>query len=176
MAKGWVALLRAVNLGPRNRVPMAELRALLEVEGFEDVRTYIASGNVLFRAGGGRAALARRLEELIAARFGVETPVVLRSFDELQAVASGHPFGDETAQTHVTFLAAQPSAKAVAGLQALELGDDTVALVGADVYARLPNGVQGARASAAVLERQLGVPGTTRNWRTVTKLAELTRT
>src|SRR5947208_3501781 len=86
-AVGWVALLRGINVGGKNRVPMAELRRVLEEDGLDEVRTFIASGNVLFTGGGSnRAALGRRLEKLVDETFGVPAAVVLRTFAELRAV------------------------------------------------------------------------------------------
>ena len=86
MEHGWVALLRAVNLGVRNKVPMAELRALLADAGYGDVRTYIASGNVLFTSDDGDAAkVARRVERTIEKAFGVATTAVVRTLDEVRA-------------------------------------------------------------------------------------------
>ena len=81
----WVALLRAVNLGARNKVPMPELRSLLEEAGYGDVRTYIASGNVLLDGSSGRAALATALERIVADSFGVTTTAILRKPRELAA-------------------------------------------------------------------------------------------
>jgi uncharacterized protein (DUF1697 family) len=171
--QGWVALLRAVNLGARNRVPMAELRGELWSLGFSSVSTYIASGNVLFVAEGSRReSIAQRIEAVIGKSFGVETAVVLRKPDELRRLLAGHPFG-ETSSSYVTFLAAKPPPAAVRALGALDFGADEVKVAGSDVYLRYPNGVTGAQATSAALERALGVPGTARNWRTVTKLAEL---
>jgi uncharacterized protein (DUF1697 family) len=172
--RGWVALLRAVNLGARNKVPMAELRASLERSGFGGVRTYIQSGNVLFTSGDGdREALARRLEEEIARSFGVATTAILRTFDELRAVAARHPFGADTSRTHVSFLAARPHPEGLARLAGFDAGPDRIEIDGTEAYLRYPHGVQGSRLTAARLERLLGVAGTARNWRTVTALAEL---
>lgn len=171
---GWVALLRAVNLGARNKVPMSQLRALLERAGHGDVRTYIQSGNVLFRhESGDRAAVAQRLEDAIADAFGVTTTAILRTFDELRAVAASHPFGPDTSRTYVTFLAAAPDPDAVARLAGHDPSPDRYELAGSDLYLHYPNGVQGSRLTAARVERLLGVPGTARNWRTVTSLAAL---
>ncbi len=174
MAQGWVALLRGINLGARNRVPMAGLRDVVEQQGCERVRTHIASGNVLFeKAARSRTKLAADLEAAVAAAFGVEAAVVLRTFDELATVAAARPLGEDTDGLHVTFLVATPSAAAVKRLRELDIAPDEVAVVGSDVYLRYPNGVQGARLGGALLERTLGIAGTARNWRTVTKLAEL---
>ena len=88
----WVALLRAVNLGARNKVPMAQLRTLLEDAGYENVRTYIASGNVLLDGPAGRKALGSDLERLVLDAFGVTTAAILRKPQELAATVEAHPF------------------------------------------------------------------------------------
>ena len=169
----WVAFLRAVNLAGRNKVPMAELRALLEAAGYDGVRTYIASGNVLLDGPAGRAGLGAALERLVADSFGVTTTVILRKPRELAATVEAHPFGAETSETHVAFLASRPAKAAAARLEAVDPGADRALLAGADVYLRLPRGVHGSRLSVARIESLLGVPATLRNWRTVVKLAEL---
>jgi uncharacterized protein (DUF1697 family) len=177
MGHAWVALLRAVNLGARNKVPMGELRALLAAAGFGDVRTYIASGNVLLTAESGDAGLVgRQVETTIGDAFGVTTTAIMRTFADLSAVADAHPFGADTSGSHVTFLADEPGDDALARLAALDVSPDELHVSGRDVFMRLPNGFAGSRVSASVLERHLGVPGTSRNWRTVARLAELCST
>jgi len=165
----WVALLRAVNLGTRNKVPMAQLRTLLEDAGYASVRTYIASGNVLFDGSSGRKALSADLERLVRDAFGVTTAAILRKPRELAAAVEAHPF-DHTSETHIAFLAQRPVKAAAARLEALDPG---AVLVGAELYLHLPRGVQGSGLSNARIESLLGVPATLRNWRTVVALAEL---
>ena len=160
--------LRAVNLGARNKVPMARLRTLLEDAGYGNVRTYVASGNVLLDGPSKRKALASELERLVADAFGVTTTVILRKPRELAATVEAHPFGDPS-ETHVAFLAARPTKAAAARLE-----DPDAVLAGAELYLRLPRGVHGSRLSNARIESLLGVPSTLRNWRTVVALAELT--
>ncbi len=175
MEQGWVALLRGINLGSRNRVPMAELRRVLEDAGCASVTTYIQSGNVVFRKrASDRSALARKLERTVKESFGVESAVVLRMFAELRKVARSHPFGRDTSKSHVAFLAQKPDRAGVRRLASLDIAPDEVKVVGSDVYLRYPNGMQGAKLSAAALERNLGAAATVRNWRTVTRLVELT--
>jgi uncharacterized protein (DUF1697 family) len=169
----WVALLRAVNLGARNKVPMAQLRTLLGEAGYDNVSTYIASGNVLLDGPNNRAAVASGLERLIEDAFGVETTAIMRKPHELAAVVAGHPFGAETSQSHVVFLARKPGTKAAKRLADTDHSPDQAILAGAEVYLHYPAGVQGARLSAARLEKLLELPGTHRNWRTVAALAEL---
>jgi uncharacterized protein (DUF1697 family) len=169
----WVVLLRAVNLGARNKVPMAELRKELESAGYEGVRTYIASGNVLLESTKKRDAVAGEIERLIAKAFGVETTAIVRSPKELAKVVTAHPFGADTSKSHVVFLAEKPKREASQQLAAVDPSPDRVVLRGVDVYLQYQAGVQGSRLSAAQLERLLGVRATHRNWRTVTALAEL---
>jgi uncharacterized protein (DUF1697 family) len=165
----WVALLRGVNLGARNKVPMAQLRTLLEDAGYGEVRTYIASGNVLLDGPAGKKKLASELERLVLNSFGVTTAVILRKPRELAAAVEAHPF-DDTSETHVAFLAARPAKAAAARLEDVDPG---AVLAGTELYLRLPRGVHGSRLSNARIESLLGVAATLRNWRTVVALAEL---
>jgi len=161
MAK-WVALLRAVNLGSRNKVPMAQLRRALEDAGYDDVRTVIASGNVVFARRGKPSA--RALESLIAEEFGVRTTVILRSAAQIRKLRAAKPFDGAV---YVAFLAARArSTKPIEGL-------DEFALVGSDVVLHFPSGYAAAQLTGAVLEKKLGIEATVRNWNTVEKLADL---
>ena len=169
----WVVLLRAVNLGARNKVPMARLRTLLEEAGYGDVRTYIASGNVLLDGPRSKAAVAREVEEIVADAFDVETTAIVRTPKELAAVVADHPFGHDTSRSHVVFLADKPAKKAANTLAAADHSPERAVVAGSDVYVLYPAGVQGSRLSTARLERLLDVPGTHRNWHTVAALAEL---
>jgi uncharacterized protein (DUF1697 family) len=158
----WVALLRAVNLGRTNKVPMAALRAALSAAGYADVQTLIASGNVVFRAD--RKPSPAQLEQLIADEFGVTTTAILRSGAQIRRLAEAKPFPRDA---HVAFLARRPRATS-----ALE-GLDRFALVGADVVVHAPRGYANVQLSGAVIEKALGIPATVRNWNTVEKLAAL---
>jgi uncharacterized protein (DUF1697 family) len=160
----WVALLRAVNLGSHNKVPMAKLRTALEADGYANVRTVIASGNVVFERS---KPSARALESLIAAEFGVETTVLLRSSAQIRALARAAPFGNENA--YVAFLEKKPTASALQSLAGL----DEHALVASDLVLHFPNGYSNAQLTGAVIEKKLGIQATVRNWRTVEKLAAL---
>ena len=176
MAQGWVAFLRAVNLGARNKVPMARLREVLTELGCEGVATYIQSGNVLFVRGraSDRASLTKELERAIEKEFGVASAVVLRTFAEIENVTKSHPFGRDTSQTHVAFLAAKPTTKAVRALEELDIGSDRFEIRGSDVLMHYPNGVQGSRLFSR-LEKTLEVRGTVRTWKTVSKLAAMAK-
>jgi uncharacterized protein (DUF1697 family) len=170
VARVWIALLRAVNLGSRNKVPMAELRRVLEDAGYESVRTYIQSGNVVFEHEQPNAA---GLEAAVAEAFGVRSTVVLRTARQLHTLTRKHPFGADTSSSYVAFLAAKPKAAALRALSERDAGPDRFERVGPDIALHYPNGVQGSRLTAARLEKALGVPATVRTWRTVEKLTEL---
>lgn len=173
-AHGWIALLRGVNVGGKNSVPMARLRVVLEDVGATDVATYIQSGNVVLRhTSADRAALGQQLEAAIHEAFGVSSMVVLRTFAELAKVARAQPFGRDNSNIHVTFLERKPTAAAVKSLADLEIAPDQVRVVGSDVFLHYPKGVSGSRLTGPLLERRLGVAGTARNWRTVTRLAAM---
>jgi uncharacterized protein (DUF1697 family) len=166
----WVALLRAVNLGARNKVPMAELRKLCSELGHPDASTFIASGNVLFPGG---APERFELEEAIADRFDVRTTVVLRTAAQLRKLAASAPFGSRTSDCFVAFLAAKPARAAFEAFSTVDFPQDAWERVGPDVAILYPSSFHRAQLTVARLERLLGVAATLRNWRTVTKLAEL---
>jgi uncharacterized protein (DUF1697 family) len=169
----WVVLLRAVNLGARNKVPMPKLRSLLEEAGYGEVRTYIASGNILLDGPRSGSAVARELEQIVADKFGVDTTAIVRKPAELAALVKDHPFGRDTSRSHVVFLAKRPTTAAAKRLSATDHSPDRGVLAGKDVYVQYGAGIRDARLSPARLERLLGVTGTHRNWRTVSALAEL---
>jgi uncharacterized protein (DUF1697 family) len=167
----YAALLRGINLGARNRVAMQDLRALVEELGGEDVRTYLQSGNVVF---GGRALSADALAKGIREALGVDAKVLLRSKAELAKIVRGNPFPKaDPATLHVTFLADAAGKARVKKLAEREFAPDELDVAGREVYLRCPNGYGRSKLSNAFLEKQLGVPATTRNWKTVKALAEL---
>jgi uncharacterized protein (DUF1697 family) len=170
-----IALLRAVNLGPTNRVKMADLRALLEREGYEDVRTLFQSGNVVLTSTRKPDTVALELERLIADEMGVETDVVVRTRDELADAIARNPISEADEQPkrcQVSFLAGKPDAAAVTRLEAVDVAPERFEVSGREVYAWHPDGLQRSKLARA-LGDGLGVTATARNWNTVTKLLEL---
>jgi uncharacterized protein (DUF1697 family) len=176
MSQTYAALLRGINVGGRRKLPMADLRALLEALGHVDVTTYVQSGNVVFRSAGGRAAdLAAAIERRIESELGLDVAVMLRTPAQLRAVLDGDPFRDaERKQVHVVFLEEKPTATAAKRLDPGRSPGDESALRGRELYLRLGNGAGRTKLTLDWIEKQLGVRGTGRNWNTVTKLVELT--
>lgn len=172
-----VALLRGINVGGKNKLPMKDLAALFGEAGCVDVRTYIQSGNVLFRAPAPVAArLAVDARKRIAERFGLRVPVVLRSGEELRAVARGNPFlaaGAEAGSLYVMFLADAPAAARVARLDPARSPGDEFVVRGRDVYLRLRTGAAKTKLTNAWFDAQLSTVSTSRNWRTVQTLVAM---
>jgi uncharacterized protein (DUF1697 family) len=173
-----VALLRSVNVGGRNRVPMDELRTMVEALGFASVQTYVQSGNLVFTGTGRPASVAAAIERGIAATFGLQVPVLVRSGRQLARILASNPFatpGVDPKTVHVTFLAGQPApdrVKALAGTDG-SFGDDRFEVAGTDIFLHCPGGYGVTKLNNAFFERRTGVVATTRNWRTVTALANL---
>jgi uncharacterized protein (DUF1697 family) len=184
-----VALLRGINLGARNKIAMAKLRAVVESLGHTDVATYIQSGNVIFtakggagRAGRGTAALAAELEGAVAAGTGVAARVIVLSRAELARVVRDNPYPEERnpRAVHAVFLSGRPGADlavAVAAAQekaAAKGSRDTARLVGRTLYLHTPDGFGRSDLAAQLVAAASGakatVAGTARNWATVTKL------
>src|SRR4051794_6812852 len=141
-----VALLRGINLGSKRRVAMADLRALLEELGYEDVRTVLASGNAVFS--GAKTKTRERLEAALAARFGMDIDVVVRTMDELRAVVDADPFKGEAenpTRYFVAFLDRKPDAKRVAALAEEDFAPDKFAVGERVIYAWCPEGLQDSR-------------------------------
>lgn len=179
MAATRLALLRGINVGGKNRLPMAALVELFRRAGCRDVRTHIQSGNVIFTAD---AALASRLPSLLGTAipeaFGFEAPVFLRTAREMEAIAAANPFldrGAPAAELHVAFLDRTPAAASIARLDPRRSPPDELLVHGREVYLHLPSGVARTRLTNAYLDATLGATSTLRSWRTVLRLAELTR-
>lgn len=171
-----IALLRAINLGATRKVPMAELRALLEELGFEHVRTHLQSGNAIFDARGEPAAVGRLLEERLEERFGFAVPVMVRTRDELAAIVEADPLGDvatDPRRLQVLFLAGPLDHDRLGELDPDDYAPETFRLGEREIFVWSPEGVQGSRALKALSDKRIGVAATARNWRTVTKLLEL---
>ncbi|HEV7937055.1 MAG TPA: DUF1697 domain-containing protein [Solirubrobacteraceae bacterium] len=172
----YVVLLRGINVGSHNRIPMADLRALLADIGHPDARTLVQSGNIVLSADLSPEDLAAELERAIADRFGVQTPVVVRTRGELAEVVALDPLGD-VAHEHklyqVSFLSAEPDPEAVAKIAQEDYAPECFVQVGREIYAWHPEGIHNSRLARMLSDKRLGVVATARNWKTTTKLLEM---
>ena len=170
----YVALLRGINLGRARQVGMPRLVEVLAARGHEDVRTHLRSGNVVLHSSLGETELAADLSKTIEEEFGFHVPVVVRTGAELAAVVAGDPFvtvATDPARYLVTFMAEPPDPAAVDALPPGEGGEYLVR--GRELYLWLPDGIQRTPLASWKWDRLLGRPGTSRNWNTVVRLAEL---
>jgi uncharacterized protein (DUF1697 family) len=175
----YVALLRSVNVAGHGRIAMSDLRASFEALRYDDVTTYIQTGNVLFSTGSkSEGNIASAIEEQLAEDFGDAPAVILRSVPEMLRVGGASPYakrGANPSRHHVTFLASAPSAKVLGALELPPSGRDELVVDGREIYVYTPDGYAETKLSGTFLERRLGLLSTTRNWNTVTKLCALAR-
>jgi uncharacterized protein (DUF1697 family) len=170
-----VSLLRAVNLGKHNSIRMDALRTVCESLGLAHVTTYVQSGNVVFTTREPEmAALERRLEDAIETTFGFRTDVINRTSAELREVIARNPFGARDgisgSKLVVTFLKADPGEIARQQARAIPVSPEELFIAGREMYVYYPEGMGRSKLPAAAIGKALKVPGTARNWNTVTKL------
>lgn len=171
-----IALLRGVNVGAHNRVPMADLREHLSGLGYGDVRTLLQSGNVVLDADVAPERLAAELERELAERFDVRSPVVVRTREQLAAIVALDPLRAVVEQDklyQVSFLSAEPSRAAIEQLAAADVAPERFVHVGREIYAWHPGGIHSSPLAKLLSDKRLGVVATARNWNTTVKLLEL---
>jgi uncharacterized protein (DUF1697 family) len=171
-----IVLLRGINIGPNNRIAMPALRELLAGAGFEDVVTYLQSGNVVVSSDHEPERLARDCEALIADAFELSIPVVVRTRAQLAAVVKRDPLGDVADQSklyQVSFCASEPDAEAVGKAAERAVDGERMLVHGREIYAWFPHGIARSKLATQLAKQGLGTTATARNWTTVTKLLEL---
>ncbi len=173
-----VSMLRGINVGGHNTVPMEKLRALYESLGLRDIQTYVQSGNVIFRAperniGSLHNRIANRIEET----FGFRPEVIHRASSALREAVAKNPFADrpdvEPGKLIVVFLTGTPDAEARQKFLDLKVGPEESHIEGREAYIYFPNGMGRSKLTPALIERTLKTSGTGRNWNTVKKLLEI---
>ena len=173
----YALLLRGVNVGGRNRLPMVVLAAALRDAGCLAVRTYIQSGNAIFRATASDARdAASAVAATVAEHTGRSVPVILRTREELARAVRDNPFPDagrDHRTLHVGFSGIRPAPERIAALDPDRSPPDEFAVVGREIYLHLPNGMARTKLSNAYFDSVLGTTTTFRNWRTVLKLLEM---
>lgn len=168
-----VALLRGINLGSHKRVAMPALRDLLADAGFDQVRTYVQSGNVVLASDAEPGSLERELERLVADGLGFEVDVIVRTEDDLAEVVKKNPLAKvavEPKRYQVTFLAEELEPSRVDQLATMAAPTERFAADGRELYAWHPDGVARSKLWAKLGGAGLGVKATSRNWTTVTTL------
>lgn len=171
-----ILLLRAINVGPHNRIAMPALRKSLADAGLGEVATYLQSGNVVLDSDQQPASLAGLCERQIAADFGLEIAVVVRTREELAEVIARNPLADVAEQPklyQVCFCSQPPAKELLDKLTPLVTGEERLLADGRELYAWYPNGVARSRLAAQMARLGKSIDATARNWSTVTKLLTL---
>lgn len=176
----YIALLRGINVGGNKIIKMLDLKAMFQTLGFENVRTYIQSGNIVFESDeGSESLLTGVIERKIHEVFGFEVSVIIRTLAEMENVIANDPFQlsepEEFKRWYVTFLPAEPSAEALDKLRTYENGPDKVRFVGREMYILYEVSVSQSPLFKVPFDRILGMTITARNWNTVNKLVTMGR-
>lgn len=171
--KRYIALLRGINVGGHKKLKMADLKLLFEDLGFENVTTYIQSGNVVFAAKNGNN-LEGKISKEIEKRFGWEVPVLVKSSDKVNKILRDCPF-EETKKTEAYFMlfAAPPKIELMEAIANLSYPEEEFVITPECVYIYYKNGAGKAKLNNNFFEKKLQVAATTRNYRTLVKLVEL---
>ncbi len=172
----FISILRGINVGGNRIVPIKELKSLYEDIGFKNVITYIQSGNVIFEANK-VSNLSGKIEKKIKEKFQLEVPVIIRSVDEMRAAIAANPFieqnGIDISKLHITFLSDTPNKPDLENIKKYDYSPDKFIIINNEVYLFCPNGYGSSKLSNSFFENKLKVKATTRNWKTVNKLVEL---
>ncbi|HEY7327674.1 MAG TPA: DUF1697 domain-containing protein [Gemmataceae bacterium] len=175
--KTFIALLRGINVSGRNMIPMPDLRSLCAELGWEEVQSYIQSGNLVFKAKSKPAQLETELEQAIERRFGFTISIIVRAAAVWPDYIRDNPFPDasQSAPNHVMLALskAKPKPDGIEKLQARAVVGERIVQVGDALWLLYAEGVAKSKLSPGLLDRLVGSPVTTRNWRTVLKLHEM---
>ncbi len=172
-----IALLRGINVGGKNKLPMKTLTAIFEELGCSNVRSYIQSGNVVFEAG---ASLTKRIPALVSAAIAeqleLQVPVIVRTAAAFKAAHKNNPFakrGEPPESLHIGFLQKKPSTAKIAALDPDRSPGDSFVVQGSEVYFHCPNGLARTKLTNAFFDKGLGTITTVRNHKTVMRLLSM---
>jgi uncharacterized protein (DUF1697 family) len=172
-----IALLRGINVGRAKRIAMADLREVLADLGYTRIKTHLQSGNAIFSCSPeAEATAAADIERAVLQRLGVQSTVILRTAEELEAAIAANPLlevATNPSRHMVGFLTREPDAEGARTIASLDGDPDRIALVGRQVYLWTPEGLLSSPLSSVHWTPSLGGPVTMRNWNTVTKIAAL---
>jgi len=175
----YIILLRGINVGGKKKLKMADLRAMLEGMKFVNIQTYIQSGNVILEAEEmSNATLEQRIKTQLMETFSYDVPVLVLRVDELMYIFNNNPFltkrNEDIAKLHVTILKEKPDIERVKAISEIEYKADEFEIVDKLVYLFCPDGYGRTKFVNNFFESKLKVQATTRNWKTIRKLVEMT--
>ena len=174
----FISMLRGVNVGSHNRIKMDVLRHVYQSLKLEEPRTYVQSGNVIFRTKEKNTSkLATKIQAEIAKKCGCSPDVILRTTEEMRSVVKANPFAKrkdiEPGKLLVTFLQADPATNANAAIANLRDYPEELHLIGRELYIYFPNGAGKSKLPWSKVDKLVGVTGTARNWNSVLKMLEM---
>ena len=175
----YIVLLRGINVGGHNKLPMAELRTLLSTNGYKNVATYIQSGNIVLDSTMSVEKTNEHIKLLIKQQFDYNIPVVTLTAEEIKKCFTENPYlkiEDNVKNLHVTFLKNIPENKLVTNLEINSSNNDSYTISGKTIYLHTPDGYQKTKFSNIQFEKKLNTQATTRNWKTTTKLVDMITT
>ena len=171
----YIAVLRGINVGGHRKIKMQELRERLTEAGFENVQTYIQSGNVIFDSKKKNGIeLGKIIERLVLEHFGHEVPVIVWKASEIVAAIQENPFS-KTDDCHLVFLEEKPDNDDILKIEKIDFGEESFQITGRRVYLQIPGSYHRSKLSNSFFEKNLHTKATTRNWKTVLQLNELSK-
>ena len=171
--KRFIILLRGINVSGKNKIPMSDLRVLLNELQFQNVQTYIQSGNIILDSSKNKVAVCQIIKEGIKSKFGYDVPVFARTISEWEKVIKGYPFSLEDEKIVAFAFLSKRTKETI--LEVKNIGEDKYKIVNDVVYLNCPSGFGSTKLTNNVIEKKLDIIATTRNLRTTLKLLELTK-
>jgi len=177
----FIAILRGINVGRKRKIKMADLRKNLKDLGYENIRTYIQSGNVIFKSHHhSKQELEEQIESMIREEYEFNVPAIVKTSEELHGIWHGNPYvnerNEDIAKLHVTFLTEAPTQIQKQAISEIDQPTDEFVVDGEFIYLFCPEGYGRTKFNNQFFERKLDVKATTRNWKTVRKLYEMSNT
>ena len=173
--KTYIALLRGINVGGHKKTPMAELRTLLEKKGLENIKTYIQSGNVVFQTSiNDKTEIEEMIKKSIHDHFGFDVPALVKTPLELQRILDACPFSEEKKiKSYFTLLRSSPKKEDVQEASKKQYEGEEYQILGDCIYYYCAKGYGQAKFNMSLFERKLNTSATSRNYRTMMKLLEM---
>ncbi len=174
----YISILRGINVSGQKKIKMADLKSLYENMGFQDVQTYIQSGNVIFKTNiTKKNEIRQKIQLKIKEHYNFSVPVLILNIGELNAVFLNNPFlnkrKEDISKLHVTFLDEKPKVELVREIENLQSASDEFIVSEKTIYVFCPNGYGRTKLNNTFFEKKLKTTATTRNWKTICKLVEL---
>ncbi len=173
-----IAILRGINVGGKRKILMADLKVSCQKLGWENVESYIQSGNLIFNSNEENRALETSLEKSITENYGFDVPVIVRDATELKKAVEKNPFYKadlDISQLHLTFLKSQPSVEGLEKIRTYDFEPDKMSISGENIYIFCQGKYHKSKLTNNFFERHLKTRATTRNWKTTLKLLELSQ-